>query len=137
MTRSDQSFTLDQIHAAAEKVRSGADFPRYVQDLKALGVRSYDNYVADGRTTYFGTEDFAVHSPAKYPPMSLPASGSAEKLKHALSIHQQGQTDYPTFCRQAADAGVEKWTSDLREMTVSYVDAQGNVLVVEMIPVSH
>jgi len=28
------------------------------------------------------------------------------------TIHQQGQTDYPTFCEQAADTDVDTWTTN-------------------------
>ena len=59
---------------------------------------------------------------------------SAEKLKHAISIHQQGQTDYPTFCKQASHAGVEKWTTHMIDMTVTYLDKKENKLTVEPIP---
>jgi len=59
---------------------------------------------------------------------------SSDRLKHPISIHQRGQTDYPTFCRQAADAGVEKWMTHLIEMTVSYSDKKGQKLAVEPIP---
>lgn len=48
-----------------------------------------------------------------------------DKLKHAISIHQQGQTDYPTFCQQASDAGVEKWTNHMIEMTGTYFNKKG------------
>jgi len=50
-------------------------------------------------------------------------------------MHQQGKTDYATFCQDAADAGVEKWTVDMREMTCTYYDKAGNNLVTETIPV--
>ncbi len=59
---------------------------------------------------------------------------SSNNLKHAISIHQQGQTDYPTFCKQAVDAGVEKWTTNLVEMTVTYLDKEEHKLAVEPIP---
>lgn len=39
-------FTVEQINAIHSKVKTGADFPQYVQDLKALGMEYYDNYVA-------------------------------------------------------------------------------------------
>ena len=127
-------FTIDQIHEAFAKVRSGADFPQFVQDLKAIGVTHYDNFVSDGRTTYFGLNDFTLDGESKYPKMDVNDVGSSESLKHAISIHQQGQTDYPTFCKQAADAGVEKWTTHAIEMTVTYYDKKGNKQVVEPIP---
>lgn len=127
-------FTIDQIHEAFKKVKSGADFPQFVQDLKSIGVTHYDNYVADGRIKYYGTNDFTVYGETKYPFMTVNDNSSADKLKHSISIHQQGQTDYPTFCKQAADAGVEKWTTHIIEMTVTYLDKQGNKLTVEPIP---
>ena len=134
MTAGNKKFTLDQIHEAFKKVKSGADFPQFVQDLKSIGVSHYDNYVADGRTTYYGTNDFTVDGEPKYSSMTVNTESSAEKLKYSISIHQQGQTDYPTFCSQAADAGVEKWTTHMIEMTVTYLDRKGNKLTVEPIP---
>lgn len=127
-------FTLEQIYAAASKVRSGADFPRLVQELKAMGVAYYDNYVADGHTDYFDADGQLVASPAKYAPLAVAAAGNAAQLQHALKIHQAGQTDYPTFCRQSAEAGVEKWTTHILDMEVIYFDRAGTVLVRESIP---
>jgi uncharacterized protein YbcV (DUF1398 family) len=134
MTQDNKMFTIDQIHEAFKKVKSGTDFPQFVQDLKSIGVTHYDNYVADGRTKYYGTNDFTVDGETKYPSMTVNDSSSADKLRHSISIHQQGQTDYPTFCIQAADAGVEKWITHMIEMTVTYLDKQGNKLTVEPIP---
>ncbi len=127
-------FTLDQIHKAFAKVKRGADFPQYVQDLKGIGVAFYDNFVSNGRTEYYGTENFKVEGESKHPEIHVNETSSVDSLKHAISIHQQGQTDYSTFCKQAADAGVEKWTTHMLEMTVTYLDKQGRKLIVEPIP---
>ncbi len=125
---------MDQIHDAFKKVSSGADFPQFVQDLKSIGVTYYDNYVADGRTIYYGTNHYTVDGETKYASLIVNTNSSADKLKHSISIHQQGQTDYPTFCMQAAAAGVNKWTTHMIEMTVTYLDKQGTTLTVEPIP---
>lgn len=127
-------FTINQIHEAFSKVKSGADFPQFVQDLKSIGVTHYDNFVSDGRTKYYGANDFTLEGEEKYPEITVNEASSPEKLKHAISIHQQGQTDYPTFCRQAAEAGVEKWTTHMLEMTVTYLDKSRHRLTVEPIP---
>ena len=127
-------FTIEQIHQAFEKVKSGADFPQFVQDLKEIGVTHYDNFVSDGRTKYYGLNDFTLAVESKYPKMEINNKSSADKLKHAILIHQHGQTDYATFCKQAAEAGVEKWTTHMIEMTVTYLDKKGNKLTVEPIP---
>ena len=134
MTQDNKKFTLDQIHEAFKRVKSGADFPQFVQDLKSIGVSHYDNYVSDGRTIYYGANDFAIDGGPKYPSILVNTYSSADKLRHSIAIHQQGQTDYPTFCNEAADAGVEKWTTQMIAMTVTYLDKQGTKLIVEPIP---
>lgn len=60
-------------------------------------------------------------------------TGSAENLKNALSIHQPGKTDYPTFCKQSAEAGVEKWVVDILKMRCTYYDKESNEMLVETI----
>ncbi len=127
-------FSIDQIKNAHAKVKSGADFPAYVQDLVKLGVASYTTYVSDGHTRYFGKENYCIQSEARYPPMKLAKKSDQEKFRHSLKIHQKGETDYPTFCRDAAATGVEKWVTDLEKMTCTYFDQSGNKIMVEKIP---
>lgn len=128
-------FSIDQIKAKESKIKTGADFPQFIQDIKALGVVRNDVYVSNGLSIYFDNEDNAVQaSPENYPDLVINEESSAEKLKHALKIHQQGETDYFTFCKQAADAGVEKWIIDLQQMICTYLDAEANELVKEVIP---
>ena len=128
-------FTIEQIKEAHGKVKSGADFPAYVQDLKKLGVKAYDNFVADGHTIYYGDGNYEISSTTKYEPMDIAKEGSAERLKHYLFVHQKGDTDYFTFCSQAAEAGVEKWRVEVDFLTCTYYDRAGHQLLVEEIPV--
>lgn len=127
-------FTREQILSALSKVKTGADYPQLVQDLKIIGISKYDHFVVDGTVIYFGDDDFRVTIEHDQPPIPVSDKSSKDKLKHSLKIHQKGETDYPTFCIHAGEAGVEKWTLDLKKMTVSYVDDKGHVLVVESIP---
>lgn len=125
---------MKQIKAVHARVKSGADFPRYVQDLKALGVTHYDIFVDDGRAVYYSTDGSTLIGQASYTPKRIAGQGSAVTLKQALTSHQQGQTTYLTFCEQAAEAGVAKWTTHVLAMDVTYVDRQGAELLVEVIP---
>ncbi len=127
-------FTLEQIQAIHAKVKSGADFPHYIQELIQLGVLKYTIHVDNGRTVYSGKNSFTISSDAQYPLLKIELKGNKQKLEHALKIHQQGLTDYPTFCKQAAEAGVEKWVVDMEKMTCAYYDKQENLLVIETIP---
>ncbi|PWS33504.1 DUF1398 domain-containing protein [Pedobacter paludis] len=128
-------FSIEEIKKAESKIKTGADFPQFIADIKAMGVIRNDVYVSNGLSVYFDHDDHSEQaSPEEYPNLVINEESSAEKLKHALSIHQRGETDYFTFCKQSADAGVEKWVIDLEEMTCTYLDAEGNELVKEEIP---
>lgn len=127
-------FTLDAIKAAHANVRSGADFPAYIRDLKALGVHAYDTYVADGHTDYVGIHGHTVTAPAKYEALAVADAANASAFVTDLRTHQQGGTDYFTFCRDCARSGVEKWTVHTDRMTCTYYDKAGNELLQEVIP---
>ena len=127
-------FTIDQIKAAHSKVKSGADFPNYIQDLKHLGVTLYDSYVHDGHTNYYGQNDYSITSDAKYPSKAINPQSNTAQFISQLKAHQQGHTDYPTFCNDCAENGVEKWRVDLQKMTCTYYDTAGHEMLVEQIP---
>jgi len=127
-------FTLEQIKAAHSKVKSGADFPDYVKELKVLGVLSYATYVSDGHTLFSGADGYSVLSPAKYDSKPLACNSNKTVFVSELKAHQQGKTDYPTFCAMCAETGVEKWITDISEMTCTYYSKSGEELLVEKIP---
>lgn len=127
-------FTLDQIKLAHSQVKSGADFPKYLQDLKELGVSVYETFVKNGNTNYSGINDYKISSGAKYDELSIAEISNSEDFKNDLKAHQQGKTDYSTFCKDSAKSGVEKWIVDTKKMTCSYYDLAGNEMLVEIIP---
>ena len=127
-------FTIEQIKAAHSKVKSGADFPQYIQDLMKLNVISYHTYVIDGHAEYFGKNDYQIKSDAKYSVLNVAKKSDSETFINRLKIHQQGKTDYLTFCNDAANSGVEKWIVDTTNMTCTYYDIFGNKLLAETIP---
>lgn len=127
-------FSLDQIKEAHSKVKSGADFPTYIKEIKLLGVASYETFVADGHTNYFGANDYRVSSVRKYDNLSISSHINAEQFKADLKAHQQGKTDFLTFCKDCAKSGIEKWLVSLDNMTCTYFDKSGNELLVETIP---
>ncbi len=127
-------FTIEQILAAHSKVKSGADFPAYIQEIKNLGVTHYVTYVTDGHTDYHGESDFMVTVPAKNAPKVIANVPQIEKFKAELLAHQQGKTDYPAFLNMCSETGVEKWEISMKAMTCSYFSMVGEILLVEKIP---
>ena len=126
-------FTLEQIKAAHSKVKSGADFPAYIQDITKLGVTAYDTYVTDGHVDYQGAESHKLTSPPKYEPLTIAENSNKEQFQSDLKAHQQGKTDYPTFCSDCAKSGVDKWQVRMDEMTCTYYDKAGNKMLTEQI----
>ncbi len=125
---------LKEIKEAHSRVKSGADFPNYVQDLIKLGVGKYETYVNDGHTLYFGEDNYQIQSEPKYSELSIANISDKERFKHYLKIHQRGQTDYSTFCNHSAETGVEKWRVDMSQMTCTYYDKLNNKMLEEQIP---
>lgn len=127
-------FTVEQIKAAHSKVKSGADFPAYIQDIKKLGVTHYDTFVMDGHTDYFGANDYKTSSTAKYEALRVAETADKEQFKMNLKEHQQGKTDYPTFINMCAAFGIDKWSVCMDKMTCTYYDKAGNEILEEHIP---
>ncbi len=55
-------FTVEQIELAHSKVKSGAEFPKYIQEIKEIGVTAFETWVNDSHTKYFGKDDFTTKS---------------------------------------------------------------------------
>ena len=127
-------FTVAQINARHSKVKSGADFPAYIREIKQLGVTFYEVYVTDGHTDYYGAGDYKTSGSAKYETIAIAPIADAARFKAILKAHQQGKTDYPAFCNSSAASGIEKWAMCLDKMTCTYYDKTGTVILVESIP---
>ena len=127
-------FTVEQIEKAHEKVKSGADFPKYIQEIKQMGVTAFETWVNDSHTEYFGINDFQTKSLPQYEKLTIADSSDGDKFSQYLKSHQKGETDYFAFCKHCAETGIEKWVVCLDEMTCTYYDKAGNDILVEQIP---
>lgn len=127
-------FTLQQMKAAHARVKSGTDFPAYVQEIKKLGLLHYDYLVKNGQTTYHGANGFRISSDPIYAEKAISVKASPIAVQQIIAAHQQGKTNFLTFCQQVADAGVEKWVVDTHAMLCTYFDVNGNSMVAEPIP---
>jgi uncharacterized protein YbcV (DUF1398 family) len=125
-------FTLKQIEVAHSKVKSGADFPEFIGQLKTLGIKRYTVFVQDGHTKYSDEAGFSLHGDALYLPLTIAENNPAlfEKL---LRKHQAGETDYQTFCHDAAKSGIEKWTVDTEALICTYFHHE-TIVLIEHIP---
>ena len=127
-------FTEQDIGAAYAKTRTGADFPRLIQDLKRLGIVSYDHMLESGSNVFHGQDGQSVSLSNMGPSVPVNDQADVELLRKHISEHQSGLTNYATLCGLAGQAGVDKWTCDLLAMTCAYFDRSGRKLHVELIP---
>ncbi len=127
-------FTVEQIKTAHSKVKSGADFPAYIKEIKELGVTNYETFVSDGHTDFFGVSNYKISTTAKYETLQIVETSKSEQFKSDLIAHQQGKTDYLTFCNDCAESGIEKWAVSMDKMTCTYYDRAGNEILVEDVP---
>lgn len=127
-------FTISQIEEAHKKVKSGADFPHYIQEIKEIGVQSFETLVKNGVTEFLGQNNFSAKSEPKYSQLIIVDDINTEKFKSQLNAHQKGKTDLLTFCRDCAENGIVKWVVRLDEMTCTYYDKKDSEILVEKIP---
>ena len=127
-------FTVEQIELAHSKIKSGAEFPKYIQEIKEIGVTAFETWVIDSHTNYFGKNDFTTKSKPKYEELAIANHSNKDKFSHYLKIHQKGETDYFTFCKHCAETGIEKWIVNLDKMTCIYYDKSENEILKEILP---
>ena len=127
-------YTVEQIKAAHSKVKSGGDFPKFIKEIKQLGVVYYETFVSDGHTVYCGLDNFKTQTFAKYETLIIAEKANPQQFKMDLIAHQQGKTDYPTFCQDCAKSGIEKWAVNMNQMTCTYTDKSQNEILVESVP---
>ena len=75
-----------------------------------------------------------IESPAIYEVKKISSISDTILLKHIIKIHQNGETDFMTFCQQSADAGVVLWRTDVTNMKVIYLNDKNEEMVVEVVP---
>lgn len=127
-------FTIEKIEKALSKVESGADFPKYIREIKGMGVTRFDTWVADSHTDYFSENGFQTKSNPQYDAMPIADKSYKDRFVNDLKTHQQGETDYLTFCKDCAETGIEKWVMDLDKMTCTYYDKAENEILIEKVP---
>lgn len=126
-------FSLEAIQQAHSQY-TGVDFPKLIHQFKLMGMKTNTCDIQSGIVVYEHTngERIQVHgNPVDVPVHTNPSKTIA---KDVLQRHQAGETDFLTFCREIAAAGVCQWVIDLEQMTCSYVDLQDGVVIVEEIP---
>ena len=127
-------ITITDIETAQSKIATAADFPQFIQDLKNMGIQQFSTIVENSQSIYWHTGGKPIVSDVKYEPLSLTYETDVDTFLVRLKLHQEGKTDYYTFCVDAANTGIEKWVMDLDQMTCTYFDHTCRAVLVENVP---
>ncbi|HBM8905549.1 TPA: DUF1398 family protein [Staphylococcus aureus] len=127
------AFKLSAIQQAHQQF-TGVDFPKLFKAFKDMGMTYNIVNIQDGTATYVHqSEDDIVTSSVKSNHPVAPSSNQSI-VQDVLTRHQQGQTDFETFCDEMAQAGIYKWHIDIQAGTCTYIDLQKQAIISELIP---
>ncbi|CAC9056489.1 phage envelope protein [Staphylococcus aureus] len=127
------AFTLSEIQQAHQQF-TGVDFPKLFKAFKDMGMTYNIVNIQDGTVTYVHqSEDDIVTSSVKSNHPVAPSSNQSI-VQDVLTRHQQGQTDFETFCNEMAEAGIYKWHIDIQAGTCTYIDLKEQAIISELIP---
>ncbi len=115
-------FTLEQINELHERLGRAESLVQYVKALKALGIETYDSYIMDGHSEYFGKGGHRVISPPVHGRLTIADTSNKEQVLTHLNRHNEGKTSYLEMAKGLAASGVEKWTVDTKHMTMTFYD---------------
>ncbi len=87
-------FIVEHIEQVHKKVKSGADFPKYIEEIKELGVKGFVTWVKDSYTEYFWENNIGTKSKSKYDELLISNDSNREKFIIQLKALQQRKTDY-------------------------------------------
>lgn len=108
-------------------------YPQLFSALKATGVRSYSVDVLHHKIEYrTDTETITEPGPDGWA-LTAGAFNEADVIK-AIRRAQRRETDYPTFLKEIAAAGIPKYYVDMAECTVNYSGSNPKDKYVEKVP---
>jgi uncharacterized protein YbcV (DUF1398 family) len=126
-------FTLEQINEIHDRLGKAQTLAQYAQALSAIGIETYDSYIMDGHSEYFGKSGYRVVSPSVHEILTIADTSDREQFLKYLNLHNQGQTSYLEMSKGLAESGIEKWTVDTKNMTMTFYDKSENEMLVEAI----
>lgn len=126
-------FTLETILEAHARF-TGPDFPKLIARFKELGMVSNQVDIELGKVTYIAQDGSLLVNQGYKTVASIADVPNAEQAQKDLKRHQEGGTDFPTFCEDMAMSGILGWVIDLEQMTCTYLDKAENAVIVEAVP---
>lgn len=126
-------FSLSAIEQAHQQY-TGVDFPKLFTAFKDMGMTYNTVNIQQGIATYIHPTEQDIITESVKTRFEIKDSADIATVQDVLTRHQQGQTDFPTFCDEMAQAGIYKWLIDINQGTCTYLDLQDHPIISEQIP---
>jgi uncharacterized protein YbcV (DUF1398 family) len=126
-------FTLEQITDIHDRLGNRDTLGDYLRALRDIGVETYDSYITDGHSEYFGADGQKLVGPAFHESFAIAETCDREQLLQYMQQVEQGGVGYEEMSKALADNGVEKWQFDTEKLTITYLNKVGNALLDEKI----
>ncbi|MGH2639015.1 MAG: DUF1398 family protein [Rhabdochlamydiaceae bacterium] len=113
-----------RLEAAIETGKSGKiTYPEFLNAIRDAGVRSYEVDVATGMIAYRGGNADDVYEETKWSAgeqLEVSDEFNTGLVKSAVLRNQRKETDYATFLKEIARAGVLSYKVDVSIRTIKY-----------------
>ncbi len=131
----DMTTLQDKIKAVyKEGLANHWNYPQLFKGLKEAGVTSYSVDVIRYRITYFSEGRTFVENGPKDWKVEI-GSFKEEEVVKAIRRAQRRETNYQTFLKEIAAAGIPKYYVSMSECAVNYLGVDIQNKYVEKIPV--
>lgn len=126
-------FTQEMIFHLRSKVHTYFDLPRLVQQLKRIGITSYETFVTDFTTCYKGNtaNEVVVPGTSSY---TISNDTDTHILRDALFAYKQNLISGKDFYDSLARAGVHSFVVDTVNLYIEYYDKKHELLVHTTLP---
>jgi uncharacterized protein YbcV (DUF1398 family) len=124
-------FALEQITDIHDRLGNSGTLGGYLRALRDIGVETYDSYITDGHSEYFGADGQKLVGPPFHETFAIAETCDKDQFIEYMQRVEQGNVGYAEMSKALADNGVEKWTFNTEKLTITYLDKAGNVLLSE------
>ena len=108
--------------------KAASNYPDLAKHLSEIGVESYTVDTASGTILYRFKAGETVLHPGTVAARAISENFNGQKTIEAIRNNQQGKTDYPTFMKEIAEAGVRFYEATLigANKRVTYIGIGGS-----------
>ncbi|EPB7461609.1 DUF1398 family protein [Citrobacter freundii] len=119
---------LASLRACFDKVQSDLDFCFFLNELKKYNVVSYVHFVSTGNTIIVTSHNVTFSLKEDRRLLKVNSKTNYSCIADVANLHFSGGVTYDMYCQILADAGVFKWSVDLKMENRMYWSRKNKLL---------